>query len=102
MSIREEAKNGLMIMGVPMKSFTEDRSAEIGLLVEIAIGLTILFVVIGYVLAPVGLTAFGGVNRTAAGVAAGTTAGNIWDALLPVSIAVLILALVMVIKKVGK
>lgn len=81
-----------------MKILKLDEKAEVGALTEIAIGLTIFFVVIGYVLAPVGMTAFGVVNRTQAGVVAGTASGNIWDALVPVSLAVLILALIYVVK----
>lgn len=82
-------------------SLFKDESGEVGAVVEVAIGLTILLVVLGYVFAPVGLTSFGAVNRTAAGVSAGTTNGNIWDAVVPVALATLILAVVMVIKKVS-
>jgi hypothetical protein len=81
--------------------FADDK-AEVDMLIEIAIGLTILLVVLGYVFAPVGLTAFSSVNRSAAGVDSGTTNGNIWDAIVPISLAALVLAIVLVIKKVSK
>ena len=98
MSIRKDAIELLSSFGL----FVDDERGDISSLTEIAIGLAIFFIVVGYILAPVGLTAFGSVNRTSAGVAAGTTAGNTWDALLPVAIAVIILALIMVIKKYGQ
>lgn len=82
--------------------FLKDEHGEVGVVVEVAIGLTILLIVLGYVFAPVGLTSFAGVNRTAAGVTAGTTAGNIWDAVVPIALASLILAIVMIIKKVSQ
>lgn len=81
--------------------FFKNESGEIGTVVEVAIGLTILLIILGYVFAPIGLTSFQGVNRTSAGVTAGTTAGNIWDAVVPIVLASLILAIVLVIKKVS-
>ena len=86
-----------------MKDLFKDEHGDVGVLVEIAIGLTILMIVLGYIFVPVGVEAFDGVNRTAAAsIASGTTGGNIWDAIMPVSLAVIILALVMVIKKAGQ
>ena len=60
---------------------------------KIAIGITIFLVVVGYVMAPVGLTAVTGVNTTAAGVATGTNA-SIWNALVPISLASLIIGVI--------
>lgn len=96
--MKEKASRGIKLFG---NKFFGDEAGEIGAVIEVAIGLTILFVILGYVFAPVGLTSFGAVNRTASGVASGTTNGNIWDALVPVGLASLILAVVMVIKKVS-
>jgi len=59
----------------------------------IAVGATIFLVVVGYVMAPVGLTAMQGVNTTAAGVATGTNA-SIWNALVPISLAALIIGVI--------
>lgn len=96
--MKEKAMKGIKLWG---NHFFGDDAGEIGTVIEVAIGLTILMVVLGYVFAPVGLTSFGAVNRTTAGVVAGTTNGNIWDAIVPVSLAALILAVVMIIKKVS-
>lgn len=96
--MKEKASNGIKLFG---NRFFGDEAGEIGTVIEVAIGLTILMVVLGYVFAPVGLTSFGAVNRTTAGVAAGTTNGNIWDAIIPVGLACLILSVVMIIKKVS-
>lgn len=75
-----------------------NEKGEVGTVVEVAIGLTILTIVLGYIFAPVGLTAMAGVNTTAAGVSTGSNA-SIWNALVPVILAALILAVVMIIKK---
>jgi len=96
--MKEKASKGIKLFG---NNFFGNDAGEIGAVVEVAIGLTILLVVLGYIFAPVGLTSFGAVNRTAAGVAAGTTNGNIWDAIIPVGLAALILSVVMIIKKVS-
>jgi len=86
-----------------MKSLFKDDHGEVGALIEIAIGLTILMIVLGYIFAPVGLSSFGAVNRTAiTSIGTGTTGGNIWDAIVPVTLAVIILALVMVVKSASK
>lgn len=83
-----------------MQKFVKDESGETGKLVELAIGLAIVLIVLSYVFAPVGLVAFGNVNRTAASsITAGTTGGNIWDAIVPIMLAALILAIVMLVKK---
>lgn len=52
----------------------------------------------GYVLAPVGLVAIEGVNTTAAGVDSGTNA-NIWNAIVPLTLAALIIGVVYNLKK---
>jgi predicted secreted protein len=67
-------------------------------LAGIAISITIFLVVVGYILAPVGLTAVSTVNRTAAGVAPGTTNGNMWEAFVPIILAVLVIAVVYFLK----
>lgn len=86
-----------------MKDLFKDEHGEVGALVEIAIGLTILMIVLGYIFAPVGLDAFDNVDRAnISSIVSGSTGGNIWDAIIPVSLAVVILALVMVIKKAGQ
>lgn len=64
-----------------------------GDIATVAISLTIFLVVVGYVLAPVGLTAIAGVNTTAAGVDTGTNA-SIWNALVPIGLAALIIAVI--------
>lgn len=71
---------------------------EKGDLATVAIGITVFLVVVGYILAPVGLTAMAGVNTTAAGVATGNNA-NIWNALVPLTLAALIIAVVYALKK---
>ncbi len=85
-----------------MKSIFKNDNGEIGNVIEVAIGLTILLIVLGYVFAPIGLTSFASVNRTSTNLTAGTTAGNIWDAIVPVLLAALILSVVMVVKSVSK
>lgn len=86
-----------------MKNLFKNEHGEVGTLIEIAIGLTILMIVLGYIFAPVGLEAFSAVNRTAiTSISSGTTGGNIWDAIIPVTLAVIILALVMVVKSASK
>lgn len=70
----------------------------VGDLAGIAISITIFLVIVGYILAPVGLTAMAGVNTTAAGVASGTNA-NIWNALVPIILAVLLIAVVYFLKQ---
>lgn len=72
------------------KPFTAN---EHGDLAAVAVGLTIFLVVVGYVLAPVGLQAITAVNTTTAGVATGTNA-SIWNALVPISLAALIIAVI--------
>jgi hypothetical protein len=98
---QEPAKtgNGFWLFG--SKFFSNESAAAGGHLVEVAIGVTIFLVVVGYVLAPVGLQSIGSVNRTAAGVAAGTTSGNIWDAFVPIIMATLVLAVIYTIKQKG-
>ena len=76
-----------------MKKLFEDVSGSAGGLAGLAMGLTIFLVVVGYVLAPVGLTAMAGVNTTAAGVATGTNA-SIWSALVPIVLAGLIIGVI--------
>lgn len=78
-----------------MKMFKNNKAA-MGL-TEVAIGITIFLVVVGYILAPVGLTAIANVNTTAAGVSTGTNA-NIWNALVPIVLAVLVIAVVYFLK----
>lgn len=68
-----------------------------GDLAGLAISITIFLVIVGYILAPVGLTAIEGVNTTAAGVDTGTNA-NIWNALVPIVLAVLIIGTVYFLK----
>jgi predicted secreted protein len=67
-------------------------------LAGIAISITIFLVVVGYILAPVGLVSIAGVNRTAAGVTSGTTNGNMWDAFVPIILAVLVISVVYFLK----
>lgn len=70
---------------------------EHGDLATVAIGITIFLVVVGYILAPVGLTAMESVNETTAGVATGNNA-NIWNALVPLTLAALIIGVVYSLK----
>ncbi len=80
--------------------FLKDESGETGKLVELAIGLAIVLIVLAYVFQPVGLVAFDGVNKTASpSIATGTTGGQIWEAIVPIILASLILAVVIVVKK---
>jgi hypothetical protein len=80
-----------------MKALVNFLNSEKGDLAAMAIGLTIFLVVVGYVLAPVGLTAMTGVNTTTAGVATGTNA-SIWNALVPISLAALIIGVIYAFK----
>jgi hypothetical protein len=80
-----------------MKALVNFLTSEKGDLAAMAIGLTIFLVVVGYVLAPVGLTAMTGVNTTTAGVATGTNA-SIWNALVPISLAALIIGVIYAFK----
>lgn len=75
------------------------REDAIGDLAGAAIAITVFLVVIGYILAPVGLTAMANVNRTAAAVTSGSTNGNIWDAIVPIVLAALVIAVVYFLKK---
>lgn len=79
------------------KNFMENNKGDIA---AVAISLTIFLVVVGYVLAPVGLTAIAGVNTTAAGVSTGTNA-SIWNALVPIGLAALIIAVIYNLKNSG-
>lgn len=95
--------------------FFKDEHAETGRLIDIAIGLSIFLIILGYVFAPVGLTSENNVNRTTSGLStqinaslpptgnnlANTTSGTIWDAVVPIALAALILTLVLIIKKVS-
>jgi hypothetical protein len=78
-----------------LKPFTANENGD---LTTVAISITIFLVVVGYILAPVGLTAMTGVNTTAAGVDTGSAA-NIWNALIPLTLASLIIAVVYNLKK---
>lgn len=73
-----------------LKPFTLNENGDMA---TIAIGITIFLVVVGYILAPVGLTAIQSVNETAAGVDTGAAA-NIWDAIVPLTLAALIIGVV--------
>ncbi len=80
--------------------FLKDESGETGKLVELAIGLAIVLIVLSYVFQPVGLVAYDAVNKTASpSIATGSTGGNIWAAIVPIMLAALILAIVMLVKK---
>lgn len=76
--------------------FSQDKA--VGDLAGLAISITIFLVVVGYILAPVGLSAMQAVNTTSAGVATGTNA-NIWNALVPIVLAVLVIGVVYFLKK---
>ena len=80
-----------------MKDIFKDSKA-MGDLAGLAISITIFLVVVGYILAPVGLSAMQAVNTTTAGVATGTNA-NIWNALVPIVLAVLVIGVVYFLKK---
>ena len=67
-------------------------------LTTLGIEIAVFLVVVGYVLAPIGLTAIAGVNTTTAGVATGTNA-SIWNALVPLVLAALILGVIYFVKK---
>lgn len=84
-----------------MKMFGMDKflKNENGDLAATAISITVFLIVVAYILAPVGLTAMNSTNRTAAGVSSGTTGGNIWDAIVPVVLATLIIAVVYFLKR---
>jgi len=80
-----------------LTNFLTDKSGSLDL-AGIAISITVFLVVVGYILAPVGLTAVSGVNRTASGIDSGTTNGNMWDALVPVVLAALVIGVVYFLK----
>jgi hypothetical protein len=79
---------------INMKSLIKNNSGDIA---TMAISLTIFLVIVGYVLAPIGLTAMENVNVTSAGVDSGTNA-SIWDALVPISLAGLIIGVIYAFK----
>ena len=83
------------------KEVSRFRDSEKGDMASAAIGITIFLVIVGYVLAPVGLVAVAGVNATQAGVATGTNA-NVWQAIVPLSLAALIIAVVYNVKGASK
>lgn len=83
------------MFGLKLKPFTADQNGD---LATVAIGVTIFLVIVGYVLAPVGLTAMAGVNTTTAAVLPGTANGNIWSAIVPLSLAALIIGVVYSLK----
>jgi len=66
-------------------------------LTSLGIEIAVFLVVVGYVLAPIGLTAVASVNTTTAGVATGTNA-SIWNALIPLVLAALILGVIYYVK----
>jgi len=66
-------------------------------LTTLGIEITVFLVVVGYVLAPIGLTAVTSVNTTTAGVATGTNA-SIWNAVVPLVLAALILGVIYYVK----
>ncbi len=70
-----------------------DERASSGSLATYAIAVTVFLVVLGYVFAPVGLVSMTAVNTTAAGVATGTNA-SIWSAIIPITLAALIIAVI--------
>jgi len=72
------------------KPFTANTNGD---LAATAIAITVFLIVVGYVLAPIGLTAVTGVNTTNAGVATGSNA-SIWNAIVPIVLATLILAVI--------
>lgn len=82
-----------------MFSFDRFVKNEKGDLATTAISITVFLIVVAYILAPVGLTAMNSTDRNASGVGSGTTAGNIWDALVPVVLATLIIAVVYFLKR---
>ncbi len=83
-----------------LDKFLKDEAGETGKLVELAIGLAIVLIVLSYVFQPVGLVAYDAVNKTASpSIATGSTGGNIWAAIVPIMLAALILAIVMLVKK---
>lgn len=79
--------------------FSQEKAS--GDLAGLAISITIFLVVVGYILAPVGLSAMQAVNTTAAGVDTGTNA-NIWNALVPIVLAVLVIGVVYFLKSEAK
>ena len=83
------------MFGIKLKPFTSNENGD---LAATAIGITVFLIVVGYVLAPIGLTAVQGVNTTTAGVSTGSNA-SIWNAIVPIVLATLILAVVYTLKK---
>ena len=83
------------MFGIKLKPFTSNENGD---LAAVAIGITVFLIVVGYVLAPIGLTAVAGVNTTTAGVSTGSNA-SIWNAIVPIVLATLILAVVYALKK---
>ena len=83
------------MFGIKLKPFTSNENGD---LAAVAIGITVFLIVVGYVLAPIGLTAVQGVNTTTAGVSTGSNA-SIWNAIVPIVLATLILAVVYTLKK---
>lgn len=78
------------------KSIIENSKAEgdPNNIVVAVIGITVVLIILSYLFAPVGLVGYQSVNRTAAGIASGTTGGNIWDAIFFVTLASVIIMLV--------
>ena len=76
-----------------------NEKADVGSLVDVVIGLTLLLVILGTVFAPVGLVTFAATNRTSAGITSGTTNGTIWDAIIPLVFLTLIVGIFGVVKK---
>ncbi len=66
-------------------------------LVEAGIGLTVLFLILGLVLAPIGFTSFTSTNLTASGITG--TSATIWDNLIAIALVVIILGMVSMIRK---
>ena len=84
-----------------IKSWLKGKADDERALSGLAIELTVFLIIVGFVLAPIGLTAIAGVNTTAAGVSSGTNK-TIWDAIVPLGLAALILGVIYYVKKQGR
>ncbi len=66
---------------------------------DIAVSLTVFFILVGLVFVPIGVKSVLTVNKTDVGITSGSTTETIYDNIVPISFVVLIMAIIYMVKK---
>jgi len=66
---------------------------------DIAVSLTVFFILVGLVLVPIGVKSILGVNKTDVGITTGSTTETIYDNIVPIAFVVLIMAIIYMVKR---